>query len=83
MRFVQRIEEGLSAAFSPLAAKVALFLTAINNDLPVGHERLGHPNRHLGVVGLPDFFLRVCDERFDAGEAGADGQSVLALELAT
>src|SRR5262245_10534776 len=53
------------------------------DDLAVTDQCFGDTNRHLSVVGVPDFFLRILDQGLDRREALPDGFSVLGLELAS
>ena len=51
------------------------------DDLPMGDERFGDPDGHLGIVGVPDLFLGISDQRLDRREACTDRIGALGLEL--
>ena len=51
------------------------------DNLPVGDERLGDPDGHLGIVGVPDLFLGISDQLLDRRETSTNRVGGLGLEF--
>src|SRR5262249_44927441 len=51
------------------------------DDFPSGNQSFRYPNRHLGIIGVPDLLLRIIHQGFIGREAGADRLRAMCLEF--
>ena len=72
--FIFRDERGENVLLKNYFAKKPVILVAgyyecpaemLFDDLPIGNERFGDPDGHLGIIGIPDLFLGISNQPLD------------------